>query len=62
MSLYTSIDAAEPFAVSAPVAAGETSVTMENLELEAEGGRIYMTCTNKSYLPSVKTSKGYAAE
>ena len=62
VSLYTSIDAAEPFAVSAPVAAGETSVTMENLELQAEGGRIYMTCTNKSYLPSVKTSKGYAAE
>ncbi|MFQ8601020.1 MAG: beta-N-acetylglucosaminidase domain-containing protein, partial [Oscillospiraceae bacterium] len=62
VSLYTSIEATEPFAVSAPVAAGETSVTMENLELKAAGGRIYMTCTNKSYLPSVKTSKGYAAE
>ncbi|GIO29232.1 MULTISPECIES: beta-N-acetylglucosaminidase domain-containing protein [Paenibacillus] len=60
VSLYASLQAESPIAVSKPAEQDGETVVFEGIPLQESGNRIYVERTGELLLPSVRTSKGLA--
>ncbi|MDQ8738996.1 beta-N-acetylglucosaminidase domain-containing protein [Paenibacillus sp. LHD-38] len=60
ITLYSSMDADRPLAVSEEAAKDAQSIVFDAVDLSNLGGRVFVQRTTRNHLPSVRTSKGFS--